>query len=197
MACDPSGRKTCNDEAGFTLIEALISIGVFAVILIGMLQVYDSMQYTYVRSMASADVQQSVRAALDLITHDIRLAGYDTSNAIANQKTPAFQNPLLQVPGSTLAIIGGDVDGNGITECVAYSLFNGQLRRWKANWTSGDCAWPTTPGATGTVVANNITALNVTLPDPTQVREVNISVTAMSPVDNTSFTAVTEVALRQ
>jgi type IV pilus assembly protein PilW len=196
MACEPSGRKTCNDEAGFTLIEALISIGVFAVILIGILQVYDSMQYTYVRSMASADVQQSVRAALDLITHDIRLAGYDPSDAISNQKTSAFPNPLP--PGTTLAIIGGDTDGNGITECVAYRLFNRQLQRWKANWTSGDCAWPTTPGATGTVVANNITALNVTYsPDPSHVKQVNISVTAMSPVGNRSFTTETEVALRQ
>lgn len=196
MATGPSHRKTCNDEAGFTLIEALISIGVFAVILLGILQVYDSMEYTYVHSMASADVQQSVRTALDLITRDIRLAGYDPSNAIASQKTSAFPNPLP--PGTTLAIIGGDTDGNGITECVAYRLFNRQLQRWRANWTSGDCAWPTTPGATWTVVANNITALNVTyLPDPTQVKQVSISVTAMSPVGNRSFTTVTEVALRQ
>jgi type II secretory pathway component PulJ len=174
-------------------------MGVFAVILIGILQVYDSMQNTYVRGMASADVQQSVRAALDLIARDIRLAGYDPSNAIASQKTSALRYPLPPVAGTKLAIIGGDVDGNGITECVAYRLFNGQLQRWKANWTSGDCGWPTTPGASGTVVANNITALNVTYlpPDPSQVKQVNISVTARSPVGNRSFTTVTEVTLRQ
>lgn len=204
-----SGQGMSRDAPGFTLLEALVSMSLFAVILITILLVYDSTQKTYVRGEAKADLQQNVRVALDLIMHDVRLAGYDPSNAIAGQTTAAKRYPFppladattLVNPATELRLIG-DMDGDGTTDCVAYRVNSGQILRAKGNWSSGDCAW----GSAESTVADSITTLNFTFypatgttatTNPAQVKRVKIAITASSNTYETTFTAESEVVLRQ
>lgn len=208
-----SRRSNRRGEAGFTLLEALISMSLFALILVTILMVYDSTQQTYVRGEAKADVQQNVRVAMDQIMRDIRLAGYDPSNAIALQTTTGLRYPFPPNSGtayvypaapSTLSEMHliGDVDDDGTTDCVGYRLSGGQVLRRKSNWTSGDCAWTATESA----VADNISLLSfiyypqsgtTSTTSPAQVKRVKVTITGTSTTYGTSFTMENEAALRQ
>jgi prepilin-type N-terminal cleavage/methylation domain-containing protein len=190
---------------GFTLIEALIAISLFAFILVTSLMIYDSNQKTYVRGEAEMDVQQNVRVALGQILHDVRMAGYDPSNAIAAQ---TVKQPLQPVPdtGTTLSNtelrLITDVDQDGISDCVAFRLSGGQVLWRKTSWSSGACTW----AGTESTVAEGITALTFTYftgpgststTDPAQARRVRVVITGGSASQGTSSTTQSEASLRQ
>lgn len=191
------------EPAGFTLLEALISLAVFAVIFIAILQVYDSTQQSYIRGEARVDLQQNVRVAIDEIMHDARLAGYDPSNGI-NAQTIKF--PLQPVSGTALSNaelrLIGDVNNDGTTECLAYRLTNGQILRRSTAWTSGACTWTSAESA----VADNISSFTITYfpatgstatTDPAVARRVQVQITGVSPTYGTTFVEASEAALRQ
>ncbi|MBI4537844.1 MAG: hypothetical protein HY712_07800 [candidate division NC10 bacterium] len=196
-------RLAAQGGRGFTLTEALIAISLFAFILITILMIYDSNQKTYVRGEAEMDAQQNIRVALGQIVTDVRLAGYDPSNAIGAQ---SVKQPLQPVSGSALSNaelrLIADVDEDGTTDCVAYRLSSGQILRRTTAWSSGACAWT----ATESPVAENITALTftyftgpgaTTTTDPTLARRVRIVVSGGNTATGTSFTAENEASLRQ
>lgn len=89
---------------GFTIIELMITILIFSVIIASVYATHLSQQKTYKVQDQIAEMQQNIRAALSLITTEIRMAGYDpTENAGA---------------GITIASVGRlqltlDIDGNG------------------------------------------------------------------------------------
>jgi type II secretory pathway component PulJ len=188
---------------GFTLTEALIAISLFAFILVTILMIYDSNQKTYVRGEAEMEVQQNIRVALGQIVHDVRMAGFDPSNAISAQ---TIQRPLQPVSGTVLSTVElrliADVDQDGVTDCVAFRLNGGEVLRRKTSWTSGACGW----AATESQVAEGITALTftyfsgsdaTTTTDPAQVRRVRVTIAGGSANQGTSFTAENEASLRQ
>src|SRR3989338_3115761 len=127
MGSEPPGQETGRGRAGFSLLEALVSLSLFAFVLVTILMVYDFTQQTYVRGEAKADLQQNVRVALDQIVRDVRLAGYDPSNAINAQ---TIKQPLQPVSGTTLSAselrLIADVNQDGTSDCVAYRLNSGQ-----------------------------------------------------------------------
>jgi len=198
-----SNRPAIHGGGGFTLTEALIAMSLFAFILITVLMIYDSNQKTYVRGEATMDVQQNIRVALGQIVYDVRLAGYDPSNAIGAQ--PTYKNPLQPV-GTALSTaelrLIADADEDGTTDCVAYRLSSGQILRRVTSWTSGVCTWT----AAESPVAENITALTftyftgpgtTTTTDPAQARRVRAVITGGSASQGTTFTAESEGSLRQ
>jgi len=205
MASERPRQGTESGEGGFTLLEALISLAVFAVILIPLLTVYDTTQQSYVRGEARVDLQQNVRVAVDEIMRDVRLGGYDPSNAINAQ---TIQQPLQPVTGSALSgaelRVIADVNGDGTTDCVAYRLSNGQILRRQANWGTGACTWTAAESA----VADNITGLTIayfpktggtSTTDPAQAKRVRVQITATASTTGpaTTFTETSEAALRQ
>ncbi len=203
MLISSSGEKKGNGEDGFTSLEALISLAVFAVIFIAVLQVYDGTQQSYIRGEARVDLQQSVRVALDEIMHDVRLAGYDPSNAINAQ---TLKYPLQPVTGSALSTtelrLIGDVNNDGTTDCVAFRLVEGQINVRRTDWSAGNCSW----SAGEWYVAYNISGMTITYfpatgitatTDPAQARRVRVQITGFSPTYGTTFTQTTEATLRQ
>jgi type II secretory pathway component PulJ len=192
-----------HDGRGFTLTEALIAMSLFAFILITILMIYDSNQKTYVRGEAEMDVQQNIRVALGAIIYDVRLAGYDPSNAISAQ---TIKYPLQPASGTTLSTaelrLIADVDEDGTADCVAYRLNSGQILRRVTSWTSGVCTWT----ASESPVAENITALTftyfagpgtTTTTDPAQARRVRVVIAGGNAAMGASFTAESEGSLRQ
>ncbi len=63
-------------KAGFTLIEVLIALLVSMVILGGAYSVFMSQQKNTVTQTDISDIQQNLRAAMDFMARDIRMAGY-------------------------------------------------------------------------------------------------------------------------
>ena len=64
-----------SSNKGFTLIEVLIALAVTSIIMAGAYMAFDSQQKTTVAQTNVSDMQLNLRAALDFISRDIRLAG--------------------------------------------------------------------------------------------------------------------------
>ena len=68
-------RRT--SERGYSLIEVLIAVTLFAVIIIAALMLYDRSNQVFKQSVESSDMQQSTRVAFDKLAADLRMAGFD------------------------------------------------------------------------------------------------------------------------
>ncbi len=62
---------------GFTLVEIMITLAVSGILMAGVYRVFISQQDSYLAQEQVAEMQQNIRAALDLMTRDIRMAGFD------------------------------------------------------------------------------------------------------------------------
>ncbi len=78
-------------QEGFTLVELLVAIGMFALIILGIFYLWRGDQIAYLQGSAAAATQQDARAAMEQLVRHIRLAGYDPCRYV--QQTPAPPNP--------------------------------------------------------------------------------------------------------
>ena len=65
----------CNK--GFTLVEILVAMVIAGVVMAGIYSAYSSQQRSYIVQEQIAGMQQNLRAAMDLMEREIRMAGYD------------------------------------------------------------------------------------------------------------------------
>ena len=66
----------CNAD-GFTLVELLITMVISGIIAGALYSTYLVQQHSYTNQEVVAEMQQNIRAALMLMSRDIRMAGYD------------------------------------------------------------------------------------------------------------------------
>lgn len=69
------------DSKGFTLIEVLVAIAIFAIISVGMVTIFDSLQRGNTEQQVITDVIQKNRGALSFMTEEIKLAGLDPTES--------------------------------------------------------------------------------------------------------------------
>jgi prepilin-type N-terminal cleavage/methylation domain-containing protein len=92
-------RSTFN-EKGVSLIELLVSLVIAAITLAGIYRVFISQTKTYAIQDQVVEVQQSVRSAMDIISRDLRMTGFDDDNPTSPYtvataiKTPLASNSI-------------------------------------------------------------------------------------------------------
>ena len=64
-------------DSGFSLIELLVAMAITGVVVGGVYSVYYTQQKSYLAQQEIAAMQQSLRAAMQLMEREIRMAGYD------------------------------------------------------------------------------------------------------------------------
>jgi Tfp pilus assembly protein PilV len=127
-------------EAGFTLVEALISVGIFAIVLLSILQMFATNRATYAKGEVKVSIQQNARAALELTSRELRMVGYDpnhTTPLLGAGTTPATTQRAIQSATATGIRFIADVnnpagtgpDGWGDMIGYTYDATCGQLRR--------------------------------------------------------------------
>ena len=70
------GARNHASERGFTLIELVIALAIFAIISLAAFSVLSTTQQTSVMNDQTVQLQRNVRLAMDLIARDIRMTGY-------------------------------------------------------------------------------------------------------------------------
>ena len=157
-------------QTGFTIIELLVGILISAVLLAVLYNVFFSQQQAFSTQEQVAEMNQNIRAALDLMTREIRLAGYKTSASTFSGIATATSNSIR---------ILADLNQNGDTadenEDISYTYNSGAKQICR--------------NGVGLPVADNITSLSsqYTLKDGTvtsapatlaDIRKITISISA-------------------
>jgi type IV pilus assembly protein PilW len=70
-------RQHTLEKAGFTLVELMVSMLLTGIIAIGIFSAYKAQQTSYVLQEQVAEMQQRVRAGMDMMLMELREAGYD------------------------------------------------------------------------------------------------------------------------
>lgn len=155
---------------GFTLIELLAAIFIAAILMAGLYSVFISQQEAFSAQERIAEMNQNIRAVMDLMTREIRLAGY--------KKAGATFTGIATAQPTTIRVLA-DLDQNGDTlgtnEDITYSYDAGTMQIWR--------------NAVDYPIAENITnlAFVYTLADGTTtnspadlagIRKVTLSITA-------------------
>ena len=159
-----------NRQGGFTLIELLAGILITGVLLAALYYVFISQQEAFSAQEQVAEMNQNIRAALDLMTREIRLAGYKNSASAFNGIHTASSNTIR-----VLADLNQDGSTSGSNEDITYTYDAGTMQIWR-----NDVSLP---------IADNITnfSFSYTLVDgsvspspsnPANIRKVTITITA-------------------
>lgn len=138
------------DQKGFTLVEMLIAVALSITVMGGVYEVFTSQQKAFRIQDHVAEMQQNARVALDMMTREIRMAGYipEEWDGDSSIKVPTFGATVvgaqdIEVLGLNTITFEADIDGDGKTETVRYSIdaANLNLTREVWEWDGGALAW--------------------------------------------------------
>ncbi|HID98094.1 MAG TPA: prepilin-type N-terminal cleavage/methylation domain-containing protein [Thermodesulfobacteriaceae bacterium] len=118
------------DNSGFTLIELLIAIVISGILTGAIYKIIKVQQNSYLVQAEVAEMQQSLRAGLEAITGEIRMAGYDpagSNNFFISDISLRDLNNSQDTSGDGSIEFHADFNGNGVidsNETISYSLFD-------------------------------------------------------------------------
>ncbi len=93
---------------GFTFIELMVSIVISMLVMAGLYALFRSGNEIYVSQEQIVDVRQNIRAALTMVTRDIRMAGFDPAR---NASCAGIDSA-----NATSLHVRYDYDGNGLCD---------------------------------------------------------------------------------
>ena len=101
------------DKPGFTLVELLVALTIMSIVSVAIYTMFALSKKSYTTQNVSADVQQTVRSAMELMVQDIRQAGLDptNSNNFGIQEATA-----LRLHFTSDSIDAGTGDFNGVVD---------------------------------------------------------------------------------
>jgi type IV pilus assembly protein PilW len=135
-----SEDKGCEDhrfsggKGGFSLVELMIAMAVGLVVLAGVYTVFVLQNKTFSTQEDLVEMQQSVRAGMDIMSREIGMAGYDPTRANSDSTT---SNDFSGVTVSSSQLqIRADLSGGGVinpsneeTIAYAYDATNKRITR--------------------------------------------------------------------
>jgi len=125
-------NSTQNKEQGFTLIELLIAMALALIVITSLSSAFISQRKTYAVQEQITAMVQDARAALDMISREVKMAGYDPTGA-----------GIVGIPYSTDQLeIRADLNGDGDTlvgsnEIITYTEDSGNKQIDRATGSSG------------------------------------------------------------
>ena len=128
-----SARQLPPRPDGFSLVELLVALSVFALILGGVFTVLDKSQNRYQFEQDVAEAQQTARNTVDQMDREIHLAGfpkrsyYDSALGLDNNSNKIAAG--FTTSNATDVIFEGDINDDGIVEVVEYRLNGSTLQR--------------------------------------------------------------------
>ena len=179
-------------RGGFTLVELLVSTAISLVVLAAIAGTFTAQTRQNSAEEQLGQMQQNVRAALDLMMREVQMAKYDPA-------ATAFPTGTFGVTYSSSQLqIKSDLDGNGTLDTIS----SGTVENIVYAYDSTNLRITRQLGSAGTaqVLADNITAFTVNYYDANgsavtsstnsgDIRKVTISITARTSKPDPSYTS--------
>lgn len=124
-----------NRENGFSLIELLFAVGIFMVVLAAIASVFISQRKSYDVQEKIAEMTQGARSAMDMLSTEIRLAGYRLPDA-------EFGMPYSTSQLQLFADLNSDGDTLDPNENIIYTYDGTNLRINRKDFNTEDVAYP-------------------------------------------------------
>lgn len=71
------GKRGIADERGMTILEVMIALVITGIVTAAIFEVYLTQHKNYIAQEEIVDIQQSVRASIDVMARNVRMAGYN------------------------------------------------------------------------------------------------------------------------
>ncbi len=197
-------KLTVNNNQGITLLEVIIAIAISCMVLGSVFMVYSNQQKTYINSDQIAEIQQNLRAALLIMSSEIREAGCDPTqkaNAGIVSATSAQLHFTRDIAGHLLkpdTMADGDLDDSNEDITFGFSSSNDANLDGIAD--SGAANLGRNTGGGFQAIAENIHAIEfsyilesgtvVSTPSSSQlnqIRAVQVSLLARASIADTDF----------
>jgi type IV pilus assembly protein PilW len=116
-------EKGNNFSPGFTLVEILVALTISSIVISGIIYSFSGQQKSELSQTQLVEMQQNIRAAMYIMSIEIRMAGYDPHRAfsagIINAGDGSNGDPL------TLTYVEGDTDSDpGTLTKISYDIFD-------------------------------------------------------------------------
>lgn len=162
---------------GFSIVEMLIAVAIGLIVLAGLVVVFVSQKKAYDVQAQVTEMNQNARAALDMISGDVAVAGYDPTDA--GFVGIPYHADQLQLR----ADLDGDGNTDGPNEDVTYVLTGTVINRISIT------------GGTPVAFAENVEAFTFqyldsggnTTTDPDEIQKVRIELTTRTSRPDPSF----------
>lgn len=173
-----------NDKRGFTLIEVVIGLAICLILMVVTVNIFQVQRKSYSMQEQVSEMQQNIRASMDMMVREIRMAGYDPTGA-------GFAGIGTNTSG--LLRILADIDGNGTTadtnEDITYRYYD-----------TSDASYPSqikrkTGGASFQPFAENIDGFNflyydnngVATSTASSIRQIRITITGRTTKADSNY----------
>jgi len=104
---------------GFTLVELLLAMVISSIILLALFVIFQFQQRHYSNQLEVTDIQQNIRAAMNIISRDVRMAGFDVDPSTGVAQIINAKNDLFYFTSD----INEDGDTDDIGEHIAYDTY--------------------------------------------------------------------------
>ncbi len=125
-------------QKGFSLIELMVAMAIASVLMAGIYTFYHNQLKTHITQQEMVDMQQDARAAMYMMTREIRMAGYDPLNTGATIRTANVAQMAFDSDSDGTAdgvinanserfyyALSNDADGDGLADGTPCNLERG------------------------------------------------------------------------
>jgi type IV pilus assembly protein PilW len=163
-------------ENGFTLVELLVALALTGITMVAVYKTFSAQEKVFAVQDDAASMQQDLRAAMEIMIKDFRMAGYSPNTAGAAGVTSA------QASSCTFtADRNADGDVTDADEQITYSL-SGGARPFRLSRTSGGVTQPVADNVDALdfvyVLADGSTTSAPAAADLTNIRAIQVTVVA-------------------
>jgi type IV pilus assembly protein PilW len=125
-------RHVKSNKKGLTLVELLVAMAISGIVAGAIYTAFQSQQKSYLVQDQVAEMQQNLRAAMDIMVREIRMAGYDPQSSngfgiIDIQPRDVANNVDVGLTGNGAFEFTADFDDNGTLsggETISYSVYD-------------------------------------------------------------------------